>query len=184
VAAGSLPVVTLPRISTLAAVVLLAVAGCSNPRPAAPPAATSAPSSPAASTPSPSAAAWDAKTVLARLTAAGLPISNGAVQDETTDPNNLLGRPNGYLSRASFDVPGADSGADKYAVDRGGAIEVWPDAAAAKARAEFIAQTLKSAPALGTEWHYLNGPVLVRLSGKVKPTTAKQFEQAVAGLSP
>jgi hypothetical protein len=181
-----LPVVTLPRIFTLAALLTAALAGCSSPNkpPAAPFTTTTSPPAGVASptvTAAP-AAAWDAKTVLAKLTAAGLPISNGAVQDENSDPNHLLGRPGGYTSRASFDVPGGDPEGDKYAVDRGGAVEVWPDAAAAKRRAEFIANTLASAPILGTEYHYLNGPVLVRLSGKVTPAVAKRFEGAVAGL--
>jgi hypothetical protein len=60
------------------------------------------------------------------LKAAGLPLSNEAVQDENTDPNNLIGRPNGYLSRASFDLPGGDTNGEKHDIDRGGVIEVFP----------------------------------------------------------
>jgi hypothetical protein len=182
----ALPVVTLPRIFTLAALLTAALAGCSSPsKPPAAPSTTTSPPAGAASptaTAAPAATAWDARTVLAKLTAGGLPISNGAVQDENSDPNHLLGRPGGYLSRASFDVPGGDTEAPQFSIDRGGVVEVWPDAAAAKRRAEFIAQTLASSPVLGTEYHYLNGPVLVRLSGTVTPTVAKRFERAVAGL--
>jgi hypothetical protein len=126
--------------------------------------------------------AVDAAAVLAALSSAGLPMSHGSVQDEDSDPNNLLGRPNGYLSRASFDVPGADVNADKYDIDRGGVIEVWPDAASAKARSDYIQGVLKAAPMLGTEYDYLSGSVLVRLSGRIKPSVATKFATAVAAL--
>jgi hypothetical protein len=120
--------------------------------------------------------------VLDALRAAGLPLSNAAVQDENTDPNNLIGRPNGYLSRTSFDLSGGDPDGEKYGIDRGGVIEVFPDTASAAARSKFIQDALKSMQILGTEYHYLNGPVLVRVTGKVKPSTAKPFEAAVAAL--
>jgi hypothetical protein len=43
---------------------------------------------------------------------------------------------------------------------------------------------LKALPILGTEYHYRadEGRVLVRVSGKVKPSQAKNIEAAVAGL--
>lgn len=171
-------ILALARTAAVALALVLAACG-GSPQSASPPAA--APSS-AAPSPTPSAAAVTAKQILDQLVAAGLPVTNGAVQDENTDPNNLLGRPNGYLHRASFDVPGGDPDAEKGSVDRGGVIEVWADAAGAKARAEFIQTTLKAAQILGTEYHYLNGPVLVRVTGKVKPSVAKPFEAAVAAL--
>jgi hypothetical protein len=59
---------------------------------------------------------------------------------------------------------------------------VWPDAASAKARSDYIQGVLKAAPMLGTEYHYLAGPVLVRLSGKLKPSVATTFATAVAAL--
>jgi hypothetical protein len=140
------------------------------------------PTGPRASTAAPSVAPVDARGVLGQLATAGMPISAGVVQDENTDPNQLLGRPNGYASRASFDVPGGNAKGEKYDIDRGGVIEVWPDAASAKTRADYIAGLQKGSTLLGSEYHYLNGPVLVRVSGKVKPSVAKQFATAVARL--
>ncbi|WP_203924735.1 hypothetical protein [Rugosimonospora africana] len=110
-------------------------------------------------------------------------MSNGAVQDENTDPNNLIGRPSEYTSRASFDVAGGDPNGDRYTTDRGGVIEVFPDAATAKARAEYIQTQLNANPVLGTEYDYLTGSVLVRITGKVKPSVAGKFQAAVAGLA-
>ena len=119
-----------------------------------------------------------AAAVLARLATTGVPISNPLVQDETTDPNKLLGRPNGYLSRASFDIPGGDLEADPHTIGRGGVIEVYTTEAAARARAAYLQETSKAAPILGTEYDYVRGPVLLRITGDVTPSVAAQFEAA------
>lgn len=164
--------------------VTLTLAGCGNnstngPQPAGPTAATSA----AAKAPAP-APPMDAKAVLTKLTAAKLGATHGALQDEDNDPNDLLGRPNGYTSRASADLPGGDTEADKYGIDRGLVIEVWPTADDADRRSKFIQDTLKNMQMLGTEYHYRTdqGRVLVRVSGKVKPSLAKRVEAALTGL--
>ncbi|MFI7577801.1 hypothetical protein [Micromonospora sp. NPDC049497] len=122
--------------------------------------------------------------MLAKLTVAKVGLTRGAVQDEDTDPNNLLGRPNGYTSRASADLPGGDTTSDKYGIDRGLVIEVFPSAADADRRSTYIQGLLKNAPVLGTEYHYRtgDGTVLVRVTGRVKPTAAKKIEQAVTQL--
>lgn len=149
------------------------------------PTPSTAVSSSAAPVPKPPApTALDAKTVLAKLTAAKVGLTNGAVQDENTDPNNLLGRPGGYLSRASADMPGGDKAMKKYGIDRGLVIEVFPGKADADARSKFIQDSLKSVQILGTEYHYRadEGRVLVRVTGRVKPSAAKKVEQAVAGM--
>lgn len=135
----------------------------------------------AGQTASPSTA-LDARAVLSRLKAAGLPMTNTAVQDENTDPNDLLGRPGGYTSRASFDVPGGNAEAERYLIDRGGVIEVFPSAAAARERSGYIQAIMKGTRVLGTEYHYLAGPVLLRITGSVKPSMAARFEAAVARL--
>jgi hypothetical protein len=166
------------RAAALVLLLPLALAACSN----TPNNSTQPNTHATAAATTPASKPMDAKAVLAKLTAAKLPISNGAVQDENTDPNNLLGRPNGYTSRASFDMTGGDRQGDKYTVDRGGVIEVFADTSAAKTRADYIAGLQKASPILGTEYHYLNGPVLVRVSGKIKPSVAAGFQTAVAGL--
>ena len=75
--------------------------------------------------------------------AAQVPIASLVkVYTEDDDPNRLLGRPNGYTSKIAF----ADSrisktdtdGTQKDAIERGGSIEVFPDADLAKGRAEYI----------------------------------------------
>ena len=55
-----------------------------------------------------------------------------------TDPNKLLGRPNGYTSKASFTdnrIKATDVKDDRTdSVDQGGTVEVYPDEAGATAR--------------------------------------------------
>jgi hypothetical protein len=167
-----------------AVTILLAMTACGGDKttPDSPNAQPTTPGTPPAATTQ--ATVLDAKGVLDRLKAAQLPLSAIAVQDENTDPNGKLGRPGGYTSRASADVPGGDKNGDKYGIDRGLVVEVFTSTEDADARSKFIQDTLKAAQILGTEYHYrpADKRILVRLTGKVKPSEAKKFEQAVAAL--
>lgn len=163
---------------------VVALAGCSSDNgntaaPAAPIATTVAAT---ASEAKPVAEAADAEAVIKKLQTAKLGITNVAVQDEDTDPNNLIGRPNGYTSRASADLPGGDTDAEKYDTARGLVVEVFAEPAQAKRRADYIQTAQQGSPILGTEYHYFtkDGTGLVRVSGKIKPTAAKKIEAAVA----
>lgn len=164
-----------------AAALLLTLAGCSSdsadvPAPPAAPAPSTTTTAPAEPV--------DAGALIKRLKAKEVGLSNVAVQDEDTDPNNLLGRPNGYTSRASADLPGGDKNADKYSVDRGVVVEVFTDADAVASRSDYIQGLLKGNPVLGSEWHYKTaaGRALVRVTGNVKPSAAKKLETAVGSL--
>lgn len=98
------------------------------------------------------------------------------------DPNHMLGRPNGYTSKTAFAdsrVP-ADQveGLASDAVERGGSVEVYPDEAGAKARMDYIQTIGKSLP-MASEYDYLAGPVLVRVSRILTPDQAKEYEAAL-----
>lgn len=176
------------QLATTSAVaaLALALAGCGNSQPpaAAGPATVASATTPAAPVSPSEKPAMGAKDVVGALTAAGLPLSNTAEQDENTDPNDKLGRPGQYTSRASADVPGGDKDAEKYGIDRGLVVEVFATAGDADARSTYIQDALKGAQILGTEYHYrpADRRILVRLTGKVKPSQAKKFEDAVAKL--
>ncbi|EOD63155.1 hypothetical protein [Amycolatopsis vancoresmycina] len=96
------------------------------------------------------------------------------------DPNHLLGRPNGYTSKAAF----ADSripvdqldGTAPDSTDRGGSVEVFADEAGAKARMDLVQAATKG---LDPEYDYVAGPVLVRVSHLLTPDQAKEYESAV-----
>ena len=94
------------------------------------------------------------------------------VYTEDDDPNKLLGRPNGYTSKIAFAdsrISKADiEGAEEDAIERGGSIEVFPDAELAKGRAEYIQGALKNS-GLGAEYDDVHGPVLVRVTGNLSP---------------
>ncbi len=132
------------------------------------------------------AQAMDAETALAGLKDAGLPITDSAVITESNDANNLIGRPGQYVSKVAF----ADSRLG-VPIDRaepgnegGGSIEVFADGADAQVRSDYIQQTLQSlGPIAGTEYHFLAGPVLVRVNGELPPSVAAEYEAASAGLA-
>jgi len=48
----------------------------------------------------------------------------------------------------------------------------------ASRRSIYIQESIKALPMLGSEWHYRadDGKVLVRVTGKVRPSLAKQIE--------
>lgn len=103
---------------------------------------------------------------------------------EEDDPNKLLGRPNGYISKVAF----ADSRINqdeadrlkvgKDAIERGGSIEVFPDEEGAQARADYI-QGVQRGGAFGSEYDYVRGGVLVRVTGDLTPRQAKEYQAAL-----
>jgi hypothetical protein len=140
---------------------------------------TSQPATPAPADTTPAKAPPTAATILAAITRAGL-ITGGQVQTVDTDPNQLLGRPGGYVSRASFDLPGGDPDGEPGTIERGGVIEVFTDAAGAKRRADYIADFTTGTPALNGEYDTLHGAVLLRIDHPVAPDVAGRVDAAVA----
>lgn len=124
-----------------------------------------------------------AEQVMRDLTVRVEPAAPGVVFTAETDPNDLLGRPGGYTSKASFiddridpeEVidPGPGS------VDIGGSIEVFDDADAAGRRADYIGKISQALPAL-TEYDYVSGRVLLRVSGELTPQQAAAYEAALS----
>ncbi|MEV5413582.1 hypothetical protein AB0K60_32730 [Thermopolyspora sp. NPDC052614] len=112
----------------------------------------------------------DAAAIIGDLAANGVPAKLGTVYDENTDPNKLLGRPNGYLSKAEF----TDS---RVKADKAGSVEVFEDASGAEARAEYI-QALGKNPMLA-EYTYVKGNVVVRVDKDMAPSDAKTYEDAL-----
>lgn len=99
---------------------------------------------------------------------------------EDNDPNNLIGRPNGYVA-ASVLVDSRLPRCANLGADCGVMIEQWPDEAAAQNRSDYIQSILKSMPTLGPEWNTVRGGLLLRVAGELKPSEAKAYEAAFAG---
>ncbi|MFE4967327.1 hypothetical protein [Streptomyces sp. NPDC056660] len=166
--------------AALTAIAALMLAGCS---------ATSSNSSGDSGSPAKVDAAVSkpltASTVFTKLsgTVASAKLSGTVTADN--DPNHLLGRPNQYTSKITFTdsrIKTSDvEGTDKGDVERGGAIEVFGDGAGAQARAKYIQAVTKSLPAL-SEYDYVHGAVLVRVSHYLTPTQAAEYKTAANGL--
>jgi hypothetical protein len=119
----------------------------------------------------------DAEEVVLALRAAGAPIGTYVVYTDATDPNDLIGRPGGYRSKASFHdtrLPFDPA----FHPDEGGTVEVFPDAESAAARLEYLEGIQHVAP-LFAEHRYLRGAVLVRVSRYLTEEQAGVYEAAV-----
>ena len=161
----------------IAATLIASIAGCGG-DPTDTPAASAAPvNEQQSASPAAKKEPLTADAIIKKLEAAKIELTNGVAQTEDNDPNNLLGRPNGYTSRASADLPGGAKAGEKYSVDRGLVVEVFDST-------DYIKGLQEESPILGTEWHYRtgDGTALVRVSGNVKPSLAKKVEAVVAEL--
>lgn len=98
---------------------------------------------------------------------------------EDNDPNDLIGRPNGYEAAAVIYDDRVEC--DELGVECGATVEQWEDTDAAQDRSEYIQRILEDAPILGSEYHYLDGPFLVRVWGDLKPSEADEYEAAFTG---
>ena len=137
---------------------------------------SSAPSSPAASGATSSAPSTTAASTSPKASST----TKIVAITEDNDPNNLIGRPNGYVSAAV--IYDSNATCTDIGVDCGATVEVWQDEASAKTRSEYIQSILKASPILGSEFHTLDGPVLLRVDGKqLKPSLAKKYAAALTG---
>ena len=131
-----------------------------------------------ATSPAPTAA-LDAGGVINALKATGLPITEVNVLTEATDTNKMMGRPNGYTSKAFFvDQRHEGEGVEPSEQNT---VEVFPDADGATRRREFIEGVTKEMP-MFTQYIIQSGPILLRLDKVVTPTEAKEYEEALAKL--
>jgi hypothetical protein len=128
---------------------------------------------------------WTARTAFDKLSASVTTAKLTGTVTAENDPNDLLGRPNQYTSKVTFSdgrISADDvSGTEKGDVDRGGSIEVFGNAVDAKVRAQYIQAVTKSMPAL-SEYDYVRGAVLVRVSHHLTSKQASDYKSATANL--
>ena len=67
---------------------------------------------------------------------------------------------------------------DELDISCGAKIEVFDDEDAAKQRYEYITTIVKETGGLLTEYDYLDGTVLLRVSGELKPSQAEEYKSA------
>jgi hypothetical protein len=107
-----------------------------------------------------------------KLKEAGLPIDNVIVFTAETDPNEMLGRPNGYTSKVNF----ADTTIEQFGDDPvGGSIEVFENEKDVKNRKEYI-DSIGEEMQLFAEYSYVKGSVLLRLDSALTPEQAEKYK--------
>lgn len=157
-------------------VALLTLAGCGSSTDST---ASADPTTTPTTTPTTEAPTPKTATEVAEAIKAGIPeISKVVTITEDNDPNDKIGRPNGYVDGAVLFDSRAGATDTDLGVAQGATLEVWPDKASATDRSEFIQGALKEADGfLGTEYHYQSGGYLLRVYGEIKPSDAKVYEQ-------
>jgi hypothetical protein len=142
----------------LSLIIILALVGCGSPAVVAP-----APTSTVAAQP------VTAKGISDSLKANGLPMTNIVVLTEATDTNKLLGRPNQYTSKTSFE--------DTRVTDSkvGGTVEVFANPTDAKTRKDYVERISSSSP-MFLQYIYLKGNVLIRIEKDLTPSQATEYE--------
>lgn len=127
-------------------------------------------------------AAPTAAQIVAKFKTAKLPVGTTLTYTAANDPDHLLGRPNGYLSKTAWTDtrigPNQVADSSSGSVDLGGSVEVYATASAAQAREDYIQSILKNAPALGTEYDFVVGDALVRVSSALTPAQAQAYKAA------
>lgn len=98
---------------------------------------------------------------------------------EENDPNDKIGRPNGYTAAVVL-FDSRTKCTDGLGSSCGATIEQWPTPADAKARMDYIQGILKDSPMLGSEYDYLRGGLLLRVDGALKPSAAAAYKTAFA----
>ena len=110
-------------------------------------------------------------------------IGKVVVYNEENDLNNLLGRPNQYTSKATFeDIRLEQKNADNEFLTEeernepiGGTIEVFNNETDMNNRKAYI-ESLSSSVSLFNQYIYAKGNVLLRLENDLTPTQAKEYE--------
>lgn len=107
----------------------------------------------------------------------GLPSVTKAVElTEDADQDRMLGRTDGYREAAVF----YDSRlkCPEPAIDCGAVLEVWADADGAQERSGYIKSLQSGMQALGSEYHYQDGGLLLRVNGDLTARQAEEYEAA------
>jgi hypothetical protein len=166
------------------AVLALGTAGCgSGDRDASAPAptvtVTATPSASASASSTPAQAELTTATAYARAINKQVgSVTKVTTLTETNDPNNLIGRPNGYVSAAVITDKQGDSSDPEPGVAYGATVEMFGTKAEASRRSAYIQGLLKDSPMLGTEYDYTQGKVLLRVSGELRPSVAMKYQAA------
>jgi hypothetical protein len=128
-----------------------------------------------------SIATGPAVEVIDHFLQAGLPVSSLVMLTAETDPGRLLGRPGQYVGKAVWHDPRTDT-PPSTEVSSGGAVEVFATEADLRRRRD---QLTTATPAGSAAEHlYTRGLALVRVSGKLAPAQAAEYQRALESWRP
>jgi hypothetical protein len=123
----------------------------------------------------------DANGVLQALKSSGIPVLEVDNYTAENDPNKKLGRPGGYTSKVNWHDSRAELKKDDQGFidsDSGGSIEYFSNESDAKARNDYIKGIVSSTGGLVTEYDFLKGKVLLRVSGDLTPAQSEEYRTA------
>lgn len=119
-----------------------------------------------------------AEDVLNALKAAGLPVEKEIVYTAENDPNKLLGRPNQYTGKANWN----DARVEPLTPDdRSMTVEVFASAEDVENRHRYVEAIGKSMSPLA-QYQYVHKNALLRLSHKLTPQQASEYEKVLKSL--
>lgn len=119
----------------------------------------------------------NAEEVVKALKESGLPIGDISVFTAENDPNSLLGRPGQYTSKVNFvDTRINEQVSEGISITNGGSVEFFASTDDAKKRYDYVSSIAKSGLAMFVEYDYLVGKALLRVSGKLTPKQAAEYE--------
>jgi hypothetical protein len=121
-----------------------------------------------------------AAEVVAGLEAAGLPIEDVTVYDESSDPNELLGRPGQYTGKAGFRDGRLPEDLDPTETVVGD-VETFADGDALDDRADYLAGFAENT-FLGGWYQFEAGNAILRVTFELTPDQADEYEAALEGL--
>lgn len=118
----------------------------------------------------------DAAGVVQLLKERGLPIGETLVYTAENDPNKLLGRPNQYTGKAAWlDTRLPRENKEQLSSSDGGTVETFANATDLEARRKYV-EAVTSAASPFVEYAFTEGTVLVRISKRLTPDQAAQYE--------
>ena len=104
-----------------------------------------------------------------------LPIGETIVFTRKTDPNDLLGRPGGYVEKASWADDRVECFSDDPDWDCGGDIEIFDDAADLGERWRYL-RSLANAPLIGGYYMWKTEFALLRVGHELTRDRANEYE--------
>lgn len=118
-----------------------------------------------------------AEDILKEIKEKNTNIGDYIVYTEENDSNNLLGRPNQYTSKVTFEdirLEQFDKDSDDYE-PVGGTIEVFNNSKDMQKRKDYI-ESITSSISAFAEYSYSNDYVLLRLNSELTPSQAREYE--------